>query len=199
MRHRKSKLQFNRFTSWRKATLRSLAQRILIDQSIRTTMTKAKAVRPLVERLITLAKQDTLAARRRAYAVLADHKLVSTLFKEIGPRFAARTGGYVRILNLAQRRGDGAPVVLFELTEIKKTEKKLHRKKEEAAEAKPGAEELKPRAQGAVPLPPEAKPAEEKKEKAAPKPQEKPPAVKKPVKKFFGGLRNVFKKERDSL
>lgn len=196
MRHQKSKLQFNRFTSWRRATLISLARHLLMYQSIKTTHTKAKAVRPLIEKLITLAKENTLAAKRRAYAILGDHKLVSALFGEIGPRFGGRTGGYVRILSLGSRRGDGAPCAVLELTEIKKIEKKL-RKKEEPQEAKQKAEEAK--ASQTQPQPVETKPAEEKKVKAEPKVQEKPPATKKPAKKFFGGLRNVFKKERDSL
>ncbi len=187
MRHRKKRLQFNRFTSWRKATLSSLARSLFIYQSIRTTKVKAFAVKPLVEKLITLAKENTLAAKRRAYKILCDHKLVSMLFNDIGPRFSSRTGGYVRILNLGSRRGDSAKLAILELTEIKKKEikkpkkeaKKEEEKKPLPAKEKP-AQEIKPRTETAVK-------------------EERHPEKKKPLKKFLGGIRNIFKKERDSL
>ena len=187
MRHRKKRLQFNRSTSWRKATLLSLARNLFIHQGIRTTKTKAFAVKPLIEKLITLAKENTLAAKRRAYKILGDHKLVSMLFNDIGPRFNNRTGGYVRIFNLGPRRGDSAKLAILELTEIKKKEikkpkkeaKKEEEKKPIAAKEKP-VEEIKPRTETAVK-------------------QEKHPETKKPIKKFLGGIRSIFKKERDSL
>ena len=111
MRHKDKRLQLNRFTSWYKATLASMARSVLIYQSIRTTKTKAMAAKPLVEKLITLAKENTLAAKRRAYAILGDHRLVKVLFNDIGPRFAKRTGGYTRVLSLGNRRGDGAQII----------------------------------------------------------------------------------------
>jgi len=182
MRHKKAKLQLNRFTSWRKATLKSMAQSLLIQQSVKTTLHKAKAVKPLVEKLISLAKENTLAAKRHAFKILCDHKLVSLLFNEIGPRFAKKIGGYTRIIALGSRRGDNAEVVILELTEIKR--KAIKRKPKKEIEAKPeetGLEEIKPQTATAV------------------KEKEKPPLEKKPSKKFLGGLRNIFKKERDSL
>jgi len=178
MRHAKKRLQLNRFTSWYEATIKSLSRNLLIQQSIKTTLHKAKAAQPMVEKLITLARKNTLAAKRQAYQILGDHKLVSVLFNEIGPRFANRASGFTRIINLARRRGDNAQVVLFELTEIKKKEIKKPKKIKEEKPVEAPAEEA-----------PKEKPVGEK----------KPPIVKKPAKKFFGGIRSIFKKERDSL
>lgn len=177
MRHKKRKCLINRYTSWKKATFAGLTRSLLIHQSIKTTKAKAMAVRPVVEKLITLAKENTLAAKRRAYKVLCEHKLVSFLFSDIGPRFNKRAGGYVRVLNLGQRRGDGADMALLELTEIKKKETKKH-KKGSSAKAVSVTEEIKPEI------------------------AEKEPAYheeKKAPKKFLGGIRKIFKKERDSL
>ncbi|MDD5156057.1 MAG: 50S ribosomal protein L17 [Candidatus Omnitrophica bacterium] len=189
MRHKKSKSLNNRFTSWKKATLISLAKSLLIHQTIVTTRSKASSAQPLVEKLISLAKDNSLAAQRRAYSVLGEHRLVSLLFKEIGPRFQGRSGGYTRIFNLGSRRGDNARQVIFELTEIKKKEGKKPRKAK-TQEAKPAEESA---AQPQAPL-------EEKKTKTEVMPkEERPPISKKPAKKFLGGLRKIFKKERDSL
>lgn len=184
MRHRQARHRLNRFTSWRKATLISLARNILTHQGIRTTEARAKAARPLIEKLIALSKKDTLAARRRAFQILSDHALVSRLFKEIGPRFVNRASGFSRIIHFTQRRGDGARQVIFELTEIKKKERKTP-KKEKVHAPEPSAEA--------------AEPIEEKKAKAETQVKEKPPVTKKPTKTFLGGLKGIFKKERDSL
>jgi large subunit ribosomal protein L17 len=158
---------------------------VLKYQTIQTTLKRAKAVQPLVEKLLSLAKADTLDARRRAFAVLGDHKLVSHLFKELGPRFSGRTGGYTRIVNLGRRRGDNAECVIFELTEIKKKEKA---KKQHLKEGKPQAQ--------AKEVPGEALKTEAKPQ---PETKHKHPEEKRPGKKFFGGFKNIFKKERDSL
>lgn len=189
MRHRKSKSLNNRFTSWKKATLISLAKSILIHQTIVTTKTRASSAQPLIERLISLAKENSLAAKRQAYKIIGDHRLVSLLFGQIGPRFKDRLGGYTRIFNLGARRGDGAKQVIFELTEIKRKEKKKPQKAK-GQEEKP-AEAVQE---------PQAGPVAQKQTKTevAPK-EEKPPISKKPAKKFLGGLRKIFKKERDSL
>lgn len=186
MRHRKSRSQLNRFTSWRQATLISLARNLLIHEHIRTTETKAKAARPLIERLISLGKKNTLSAKRQAFSILQDHKLVSLLFSDIAPRFANRIGGYIRILNLGPRRGDNARMAVLELMEIRqKKPKKIKAEVEKKQEQEP--ETIK------------KEPLEEKKPKAAIAVKEKPPITKKPGKKFLGGLRGIFKKERDSL
>ena len=192
MRHRKSKGQLNRFTSWNKATLKSLARSILMQQSIRTTLARAKAVKPLVDRLIHDAKSDTLAAKRKAFEILGEHSLVSLLFKDIAARFKKSNGGYTRIISLGRRRGDNAEMVIFELTEIKKKEvkKAVKKAKEVSVHDEKKTEEIQ-----------EAPIAEKKPESMLPaaKEREKPPAVKKPSKKFLGGIKNIFKKERDSL
>jgi len=187
MRHKKAKYKLNRFTSWRKSTLNSLARSVLIYQSIKTTKTKARAVKPLIEQLITMGKENSLAAKRRAYAVLCDHKLVSLLFSDIAPRFSKRQGGYTRLLALGKRRGDNAEMALLELTEIKKKEpKKIKKEKEHAVKDKEAPTQ-------------ETKKQEPTKEER-PKEEHRPKAdVKAPPKKFLGGFKNIFKKERDSL
>ncbi len=183
MRHGKKRLQLNRYTSWHKATLKSLARNILIYQSIRTTKAKALATKPLVEKLVTLAKKNTLDAKRRAFQILGDHKLVSRLFNEIGLRFSHRQGGYTRIINFDRRRGDNANMVIFELSEIIKKEFKKRKKTEEKKPEKtqaPHLEQPKPKTEPVV-------------EKGT------HPELKKTPKKFLGGIRNIFKKHRDSL
>ncbi|MFA4842716.1 MAG: 50S ribosomal protein L17 [Candidatus Omnitrophota bacterium] len=186
MRHANFKHRLNRSTSLRKATLRSLATSLLIYQSIRTTKAKAKAVQPLVDKLIGLAQKDSLFARRQSYAILGSHKLVKLLFSDIGPRFTDRNSGFSRVIGLGVRRGDDANLVLLELCEIKKKEKHKHPRKEKA---------LPPKGE-AIPI---EKPAEEKKPKTETRVLEKPPEVKKPAKGFLGGIRQIFKKKGDSL
>jgi len=182
MRHAKSKYRLNRFTSWRKSTLRSMARNLLIYQSVKTTLSKAKAVRPLAEKLISLGKRNTLVAKRQAFAILGSHDLVTLLFKDITPRFEKRQSGYTRIINIGSRRGDNAQIAILELTEIKKKEVSKPKKEKAAKEET------------------ETKPTEEKKPEATNVAvKEKPPITKKPTKKFLGGLRGIFKKERDSL
>jgi large subunit ribosomal protein L17 len=188
MRHKKSKIQLNRFTSWRKATLISLAKNLLIYQSIKTTTHKAKAVRPLIDKLITLAKKNNLAAKRRAFNILGNHKLVNLLFSDIAPRFKDKTSGFIRIIALGKRRGDNAELAILELTEIKKKEIKKPKKEKET----------KPIEETKVQTPPE-EPVEEKKPEPRVSVKEKHPVSEKPSKKFLGGIRNIFKKERDSL
>ena len=124
MRHNKARNQLNRFTSWRKATILSLARSLFIYQRISTTAARAKAVRSTIDKLITMGKQNTLAKKRQAYKLLGDHKLVSMLFNDIAPRFINRQGGYTRLLLLGKRRGDDAQLAILELTEIKEKAKK---------------------------------------------------------------------------
>jgi large subunit ribosomal protein L17 len=117
MRHKIAGNRLSRNASLRKATLRDLAKATLVDQRICTTRAKAKEARRLVEKLITLGKKDTLAARRRAFAILCDHSIVSSLFKETAPRFKSRAGGYTRIIPFNNRLGDNAEMVFLELVE----------------------------------------------------------------------------------
>ena len=117
MRHGITGNRLSRNRSLRKATLRDMAKATLIQERICTTRAKAKEARKLIEQLITLGKKDTLAARRKAFAILCDHSLVSRLFKETAPRFKDRVGGYTRIIPYVQRAGDNAELAFLELTE----------------------------------------------------------------------------------
>jgi len=134
MRHRKKKTRFGRQQAHRIATLNGITRSVIKHQRIKTTHTKAKEARKVVENLITVAKKDTLAARRKAFAILRDRVLVSVLFKEIVPLFNNRTSGYTRIIPFNFRKGDGASVVFLELTE-----RKVEEKVKPAKKAKKGA------------------------------------------------------------
>jgi ribosomal protein L17 len=117
MRHNNSGRKLNRTPSHRKALLRNLAKALLAHGRITTTEAKAKTLRSVVEPLITLALKNDLHARREAYRVLGEHKLVNRLFDEIGPLFAGGGGGYTRVVKLAlPRKGDAAPMAVIELT-----------------------------------------------------------------------------------
>ena len=115
MRHRLGYNKLSRKSSHRKALLRNLVKDLLHHESIRTTEAKAKETRRLAEKMITLGKDGTLHARRQALKFLNDKSLVTELFKELGPRYADRNGGYTRILKLGPRGGDGAPMARIEL------------------------------------------------------------------------------------
>ena len=190
MRHNKKRMQLNRFSSWHKATMKSLARNLIIHESIKTTLHRAKAVKSLAEKLIALAKANTLSAKRDAFKILGDHKLVSLLFSEIGPRFAKRVGGYTRTISLGKRRGDDAQIVIFELVEKKVKPKKVKKAKDVSA---------KPHADKAEAGKDQAEVIEEKKSIAEPVIKERAPVAQKPSKKFLGGIRSIFKKKSDSL
>lgn len=115
MRHRKAGYKLKRNVSARRALLRGLVTNVIEEERITTTIPKAKAVKPLVERMITLAKEDNLHARRQAAAFLLTSGSVEKLFDKLGPRFNQRTGGYTRIVKLGWRKGDGAETAKLEL------------------------------------------------------------------------------------
>ena len=118
MRHKKSGRKFGRTTPHRKSMLRNMARSLLIHERIRTTEHKAKELRGIVENLVTLARTDTVHARRLAYKVLENHQLVARLFNEIAPRFTGQPGGYTRVVKLGlPRAGDCAPMAVIELTQ----------------------------------------------------------------------------------
>jgi len=117
MRHRHGLRKLNRTSSHRLAMLRNMSVSLLRHEAIKTTLPKAKELRKVVEPLITLAKNDTLANKRLAFARLRDREIVQKLFAEIGPRFANRPGGYTRILKMGFRVGDNAPMAFVELTD----------------------------------------------------------------------------------
>ncbi len=115
MRHRKSGRQLNRNSSHRKAMFRNMTCSLLRHELIKTTLPKAKELRRVAEPIITLAKVDSVAKRRLAFSRLRDAEAVGKLFSEIGPRFADRPGGYIRILKCGYRAGDKAPMAYVEL------------------------------------------------------------------------------------
>ena len=117
MRHRKAGRQLGRNSSHRRAMYRNMASSLLLHETIRTTLPKAKELRRVVEPLITLAKQDGVAQRRRAFDRLRDKVVVGKLFNELGPRYQARPGGYLRILKMGNRPGDNAPMALVQLVD----------------------------------------------------------------------------------
>ncbi len=118
MRHRNSGRQLSRNASHRHAMLRNMATSLLRHETIRTTIAKAKELRRVVEPLITMAKIDSMAKRRMAYARLRDEVVVEKLFAELGPRFKARAGGYTRILKMEPRPGDSADMAMMQLVDL---------------------------------------------------------------------------------
>ncbi len=115
MRHRKSGRQLNRNSSHRQAMFRNMAVSLVSHEVIKTTLPKAKELRRVVEPLITLAKTDSVANRRLAFARTRDKAAVGKLFNELGPRYLERAGGYTRILKCGFRAGDNAPMAFIEL------------------------------------------------------------------------------------
>lgn len=219
MRHSVQKSKLSLTWSKRKALMNALARAMIINGRIQTTRQRAKNARPLVEHLISLAKEGTLSARRRAFRVLQDHLLVRRLFNEIAPKFKGRFGGYSRVILLNRRRGDGTEMALFELTEIVK-EKKTKSEKKEKLKARPAEEKShaetphkkqEEKREKIAPIQEMARVAGEKEEKPqVEKPKSAPPEERKHKKaditdktkkheKFLGGLRNLFKKKSDSL
>ena len=117
MRHRKSGRRLGRSSSHRKAMFRNMAPSMLKHETIKTTLPKAKELRRVVEPLITLAKEDSVANRRLAFDRLRDKEAVGKLFSDLGPRFKDRPGGYLRILKAGPRPGDAAPMAIVMLTQ----------------------------------------------------------------------------------
>jgi large subunit ribosomal protein L17 len=115
MRHRKAGVKLKRDLTGRRALLRGLVTNVIEEERITTTVPKAKAAKPLVDKMITLAKQDTLHARRQAAAFLVKKEAVEKLFEKLGPRFNQRNGGYTRIVKIGWRKGDGAETAKLEL------------------------------------------------------------------------------------
>ena len=117
MRHRNGLRKLNRTSSHRQAMFRNMANSLLQHEVIKTTLPKAKELRRVVEPMITLGKKPSLANRRLAFDRLRDREMVVKLFDELGPRFAARNGGYTRILKFGFRDGDNAPMAIIELVD----------------------------------------------------------------------------------
>ncbi len=132
MRHRHGLRKLNRTSSHRLAMLRNMANSLLRHELIKTTLPKAKELRRVVEPIITLGKKPSLSNRRLAFNRLRDREVVVKVFDELGPRYAKRNGGYLRILKSGFRQGDNAPMALVELMD-----------RPEPGEQKPGAKETK--------------------------------------------------------
>lgn len=133
MRHRKAGVKLGRNTGHRRAMLRNLVTAIILEDRVQTTVTKAKAARPHVEKLITLGKRGDLHARRQALAYLQTREAVSRLFDTVAPRYGDRNGGYLRIIRSGFQRGDGAETAFVEMLGV---EKMLEEKREKRAEAR---------------------------------------------------------------
>ena len=114
MRHRKLTIKLGRTAAHRDAMLANMVCSFIVHQRITTTLAKAKAARRIAEKMVTLGKQNTLHARRRALSILKDKAAVGTLFTDVAPRYADRAGGYTRVLKLPPRQGDAAPRAILE-------------------------------------------------------------------------------------
>lgn len=117
MRHRQSGRKLNRNSSSRKAMFRNMTASLMRHELIKTTLPKAKELRRVAEPLITMAKKDSVANRRLAFSRIRDRDVVTKLFNELGPRYEARPGGYLRILKCGYRAGDNAPMAYVELVD----------------------------------------------------------------------------------
>jgi len=145
MRHRNAGRKLGRKTPHRISMFRNMVTSLLDKERIRTTLPRAKEVRPIAERMITLGKRESLHARRQALAYVKDPEVVGKLFKTLAPRFAQRNGGYTRIIRLGFREGDGAQMAILELIgsgfkAAKKDEKKAGKKAKKTEKEAPAAD-----------------------------------------------------------
>lgn len=138
MRHLVKKKKLGRNTAQRRALLRNLVTSFLEKERIRTTLAKARVAKPLAEKMITLAKKDTLHAKRQTLRFIYKKPVVKKLFEELGPRFSERPGGYTRIVKIGPRAGDGAEMAILELigSEFEKKAKKKKEKGKAKSKAK---------------------------------------------------------------
>ncbi|MDP8265533.1 MAG: 50S ribosomal protein L17 [Candidatus Aceula meridiana] len=192
MRHGNAGRKFGRNSSWRKATVRDIARATLLHERVCTTEARAKETRKLVDKLITLGKKQTLAAKRMAFAIIGSHRMVSTLFNETAIRFKDRNGGYSRIIPLAKtRRGDNAKLVFLELTEKAKVvvEKTSKAKKTSVAKKPAEAKATQESAQKT------AENSKEKEKKAPSTASQKSKPEEKSSKRIGRGLKKIFSKK----
>ena len=144
MRHKVSSYKLKRDGGARKALLKGLVTSVIVHERVVTTVPKAKAVRPLVEKMITLAKRDTLHSRRQAAAFLETPAAVRKLFDKLGTRFGQRNGGYTRVVRLGNRKGDGAEQAMLELVGselVKRATERAKRREERLNALRQGKEE----------------------------------------------------------
>ena len=182
MRHQKKTIKLGRTAEHRKALLANQVCSLIEHQRIKTTLAKAKAVRPLAERMVTLGKSGSIHARRTALATLRQKKAVKKLFDDIAPKSAERNGGYTRIVKLGQRRSDSAPMAFIEWVDMAEVveeklaqEKKAKRKETQPKPTETEAKREEPRV--------EEPPAEEEKPAETPTPAEEPKPKKR---RWFG-------------
>jgi large subunit ribosomal protein L17 len=155
MRHRVAGVKLGRSTAHRRALFRNLVTALLEHEAVRTTDAKAKELKRWGDRLITLGKEGTLHARRRAAALIPSATVVRKLFTELGPRYAARHGGYTRVVKLGVRVGDAAPLSVVELVdrpgaETEQAGKKKPARRRDAGKAAPGDKKPAPRRRAAA-------------------------------------------------
>ncbi len=143
MRHRNSVKKLGRTASHRKATMANLSAALFEQKHIQTTEAKAKATRSYSEKLITLAKKETLHAKRLAFKKLKQRRIVKILFEEIAPRYVDRAGGYTRVVKLGQRLSDGAPMAVIELVGYETASKKKKEKEKAKEKEKEAKTEIK--------------------------------------------------------
>jgi len=146
MRHQKKRIKLGRTAEHRKALLSNQVCSLIQHQRIKTTLAKAKAVRPLAERMVTLGKNGSLHARRTALATLRQKNAVKKLFDDIAPRSAERNGGYTRIVKLGQRKSDSAPMAFIEWVDVAEVveDKPAKEKKAKRKEAEPQPKQTEP-------------------------------------------------------
>jgi len=147
MRHQKKTIKLGRTADHRKALLANQACSLIQHQRIKTTLAKAKAVRPLAERMVTLGKNGSIHARRTAFATLRQKNAVKKLFEDIAPRSAERNGGYTRIVKLGQRKSDSAQMAFIEWVDMAEVveEKPAEQKKAKKKEAEPRPKQTEPK------------------------------------------------------
>ncbi len=139
MRHRKAKKNLGRDSSHRRAMLRNMTTSLFKYEQLETTDAKAKQLRPVAEKMITLAKRGDLHARRQALAYMKENEVTHRLFEELKDRYLNRQGGYVRIIKKGNRKGDGAPISVIQLLpgdEDKKKSKKITSKSKDVSQSK---------------------------------------------------------------
>lgn len=181
MRHRIAHRKLGRTTEHRLSLLRNLAAALFLHERIRTTLAKAKELRPFAEKLITLSKKDSVHARRQALSIVPRKDAVNKLFSELSARFADRPGGYTRILKLGPRPGDGAPMAFIELVDYTFSPKgEAPGKSGKAKKAKPDSKKARPKEE--IEEPEDMAPAAEA-EAAAPDSKDKPAKAKAGAKK----------------
>jgi large subunit ribosomal protein L17 len=185
MRHRKKTVKLGRTAEHRRALLANQICSLIEHQRIRTTLAKAKAVRPIAERMVTLGKNGSIHARRNALAVLRQKNAVKKLFDDIAQRSAQRNGGYTRIIRLGQRKSDSAPMAFIEWVDAERVvqEKPLKEKKAKRKGAEPKQQQKAPEREESKREEPKQKEPTAKEEKSAAPPTEEPKPKKR---RWFG-------------